>query len=1660
MKLSINKSAKRVISIALAMVMLVGTLFTAGVTVSVSANTNNIDQWDGGFDTTLTGSGTAADPYLITNAEELAAVCYGKATGSKTGAYFKVSGVSEFYMDSVTAPATVKGFASAAQVESHYKNLSSTPANWNPNTSVKVNFDGNGATIYGLYMNSVERAGLFSMVTSGTVVKNVAIKNSYAYSTSYSGFVAGQSDWNDAGDFVVENCIIVNNFSWNTSGNTGEIVGHAGNEVLKVNNCLVADNDLDYTANAGSELPFQYFCKYADATNCVITNCLAIGVVPKIREKTTGTVSNNYWDNKYLHSNDNSNLTGITTIANAGVAKGLNAKSYLVNFNWADDTQSGEGYWHAVVGGYPLPIKPEGWEYIVLKPVWNGTAATSFARGSGIESDPYIIETAEQLYKMVRDGGKQSDGTAAYYKVADGVNDLYLNDVQVGDLNTLKSMVSSGAAKNWTKDFDGNVYKQDANNDGLCDEDVAFTGVFDGNGVTIHGLYSTNKSVTGIGWAVWAVGFVPALKYDAVIKNVNFDKSYIENTSVAYSGVITCSFGISEAFGLKVDDVFVAYGNAETTTNATISNVVVRNTYMPASEGNSDSGGGWCKAGFIGVHSGPKSVTFTNCVYDGVGSEMLIRSDAADNRAGIYMVCGSNANNASLANCLSVGIQPVATSTSKCNAKFVNCYTTATTFTENSKDDEVAQITEYDSQDDMPLLNWGVWSIATVENGRKLPMPGITKGGITGYAAVKDMLRKQVSGAGLFSYVGVYEKGTYGLYDTLIGSGTEEDPYLISTPVQLATAIAAGGVNVNEKLYYKLTNDINLGSIAWIDTDPYLRESEGFYEYLYTPFKGTLDGDGYTIYELNATATNSGALIPELAGGTVKNLNIRNSAADVAIFAKGNGSVENCSATDCYVATEGGALVSGGATAKNSVFNDTYYLENGEVGTATLDGETWYGIVGKTPHLVSNAKTMPCADVDGDGKGDSYGAADLTALRNKLLKKQDYKYVYGDVNKDGKINLTDLVTLSRINVDDYGHVRDGFWRNLELNNIKIYYGENDNYDAARRLELYLEAAVSNVDIQKVVSAQTTVTGENSDKTAVYVHANDTVGSPDGKLEIIVGNIANYEVYSANTKATATNSYAITYDKENGVLWLQGDNFTAVEQAVLDFINNSDAKTSTVYTVDSATLATEKQPVTINGTTYYYTWGDEFSGEELLGDNWMYSQMGSETAYENGTHLGKYVNLEHPFNKDLDELYVVEDGKLTIKRGAYVDSDSALNIAKLDAPTIGSDGYAYNEVGNKIDEEDIYVTAGDIMTQKSLLVKQGYFEFKASLPSDGHAFMSWWMMGCPTGGNNNAYANSLYGKIYKLNPNYNGVNAMNSQNAKETYKYQLPNAYFEIDIIELMQDITNLSSSSQKSHMTGVYDYDLPLNIHKYVDTGANASNGYKYSVLDWSTGVPQMKSFTLLEGSKYSSSNYKTVTSLTVDGSTDIKDGILSSRVKDHSFGTNESRAYDATAQAKLTAMRRYGFEWEVVTDSNGVGTSATYTLYVWDPDGDGESSATDYTKYSFTCDKTTSSITYNEAKDTYKIIGKTYYTDLYYLNQLIPDCEVSNQYMHFIIDNIYYVANQYNNNANFTDLLSYENADKTTLDIEYMRVYQQDGKRDIITPETESFNNGNHFGY
>lgn len=140
------------------------------------------------------------------------------------------------------------------------------------------------------------------------------------------------------------------------------------------------------------------------------------------------------------------------------------------------------------------------------------------------------------------------------------------------------------------------------------------------------------------------------------------------------------------------------------------------------------------------------------------------------------------------------------------------------------------------------------------------------------------------------------------------GSGTESDPYLISTPQELALAITQSGTTtmtnadtgasekVNEPYYgshYKLTADIYLNkpdAIDWKNAEDkaysalnsWYRYDEGSGE----NFAGEIDGNGYTIYglyryngsEIKNRNHNIGcALIPATVSGTtvtVKNLAI------------------------------------------------------------------------------------------------------------------------------------------------------------------------------------------------------------------------------------------------------------------------------------------------------------------------------------------------------------------------------------------------------------------------------------------------------------------------------------------------------------------------------------------------------------------------------------------------------------------------------------------------------------------------------------------------------------------------------------------------------------------------------------------------------------------
>ena len=96
------------------------------------------------------------------------------------------------------------------------------------------------------------------------------------------------------------------------------------------------------------------------------------------------------------------------------------------------------------------------------------------------------------------------------------------------------------------------------------------------------------------------------------------------------------------------------------------------------------------------------------------------------------------------------------------------------------------------------------------------------------------------------------------------GNGSEENPFIINNGADLNYFRSLMSDETYNSLHYRLGNDIDLDSHLFTTADT---------------FKGTLDGDGYTIYNalfsgLEKEDTIYYGLFSTIDGGTVKNLNI------------------------------------------------------------------------------------------------------------------------------------------------------------------------------------------------------------------------------------------------------------------------------------------------------------------------------------------------------------------------------------------------------------------------------------------------------------------------------------------------------------------------------------------------------------------------------------------------------------------------------------------------------------------------------------------------------------------------------------------------------------------------------------------------------------------
>lgn len=177
--------------------------------------------------------------------------------------------------------------------------------------------------------------------------------------------------------------------------------------------------------------------------------------------------------------------------------------------------------------------------------------------------------------------------------------------------------------------------------------------------------------------------------------------------------------------------------------------------------------------------------------------------------------------------------------------------------------------------------------------------------------------------------------------DTLSGSGTEDDPYLLATAADLKAFRDMANAQASSKLCATLTADIDLGGEAWTPFEP----SSG---YVTEAYAGTFDGANHTIKGLsvNSTSSKGAGLFGTVCGATIKNLRVEgNVSASNSVFVGGivgrtqtSATIDSCSFAGTVTSTK----------------------KNGAAGTAGIVGRVSAGTL-----AVTNCANL--SDVTGSG---------------------------------------------------------------------------------------------------------------------------------------------------------------------------------------------------------------------------------------------------------------------------------------------------------------------------------------------------------------------------------------------------------------------------------------------------------------------------------------------------------------------------------------------------------------------------------------------------------------------------------------------------------------------------------------------------------------------
>ncbi len=1133
---------RKLITILSVLSILAVSIFSAFIGVdfkAVAETPVDVEIW-GGYDSQKlaipfdSGDGSALNPYIITNGDQLFRMIYDLGLSANDQAtYYKLG--ADIYLNDITNynqwgddnfdRSVLNNWYENEDYFSNYYNSEITPNNY----SFHGNFDGDSHFIYGLYAEGYQFAGLFPTAADEAVIKNVHLRNSYCVNTANinsndqegkdagNGVTSGNRTWYDlrygsAAVLItwaesapsVYNCSIRDAYveaSYFASGILGTVNGH----YPAVKNCLVADVELNATSTesrvqgitAGIFSHVYGGDDMGTIEDCIVADVQVYGAsgrdvmwgghkVPSIQssylfKNVYSNVEHTYSVDHYSHGKLNYNDPEISVVK-SGYLKGDKAAEKL-DLDW-------EHNWSVVEDDYPMPqnyyIAPTGDQYYenggpaASEDFWDGKAAKNYAAGTGTLEDPYLIENCEQFYLMAT-----TLNAKGYYKVADGVTDLYFNDVK--GLNYSEAM-------NMLKSKKMNAYNPGETNN--------FSGYFDGNGVTIHGIKSTAKERSAL---------IPQAG------NSTYKNFTIKNST------FTATDNLSETTTKTVGAAAVVadlYGGA----TVNMRNIAVIDCYAFSTKN---------AAGMVASSNLSSNVFIDDSVVYGG----QITSDLGSTNHAAF-VAGSLSGSHAVKNAFAFGVYPAADNLQSYSTNFKNVWTDTAAPSAAAEQTAVGvNVVETDKikgnavKDTASVLDWEKSWTAT----DSIPMPRkhISKTGVEG---------KPWTGAISDIYAG--------------GDGSVNNPYQINTAERLAQMLMYS----ESGKYYVLTADININDTSvdnWTSkATEWLTSSD------VGAFTGIFDGDRHTVYGIYSSAKSgeSAGLIPVLgSGGEARNVKVDNSylsGENGAVIGAVIGAVEdnatNITALRAAYVGEGvtlaGSATAGGIVGKvgftklrmdNSIFA-------GKIASTATKG----GIVGEVTGKLNvetsvSVGVVPFANTDKIELSDIYTDADcsienVTVLENSQIIGANAKTYMTGLDFTDIWATTDTYPMPVYKVKSFDGVQGEIWSGQIANNFAGGTGsENDPYLIATGEQLALAIARngSNGDLYYKMVCDIYL-NDTSDElwTAkvgcnTWLHNNDLGyhsfdGHFDGDGYVVFGMYYNY-------KATPKNSYLGLFPRIGG-----------------------------------------------------------------------------------------------------------------------------------------------------------------------------------------------------------------------------------------------------------------------------------------------------------------------------------------------------------------------------------------------------------------------------------------------------------------------------------------------------------------------------------------------